>query len=111
MAVATAVQMQTYGDERVRVRAEQVRDLINALKDDKLAIDSVYELAVSGTNWNDTRTDGPPKLLQKNDFLTYNSVATLLLKLLASTDVFSAQDVNDLRANLPVFFSATVRPV
>jgi hypothetical protein len=73
---ATDAQMQHYCDERVRTRAEQLRAVVNALRDDKAAIDSVYDRAANGSTWADARADGPPKLLASQDVLTYNSVAT-----------------------------------
>lgn len=102
-------QMQTYGDLRVRVRAEQTRRLINSLRDDKASIDSVYARSVGQTPWSDARTDGPPKLLTQQDMLVYNSVATLLLKCIDGTA--SSQDITDLSANIPVFLGACVQPV
>jgi hypothetical protein len=109
MAEATDQQMQQYANERVRVRAEQCRALVNALNDDKLAIDDVFERAVGANPWADARTDGPPSLLNQQDILTYNAVATILLKCVDGTATL--QEVSDLSANWPAFQSACVRPV
>lgn len=109
MAAATDQQMQVYCDQRIRPRAEQARAIVAAMRDDKAALDSVYERAVSAEAWNDARTDGPPKLLTSQDVLVYNSVATLLLKCVDGTATL--QDVADLSANWPVFQSSCVRPV
>lgn len=109
MAEATDKQMQQFCDERIRVRAEQLRTTINACRDDKASLDSVYERAVGQNPWNDNRNDGSPKLLTSQDVLVYNSVVTLFLKCIDGTATL--QDISDLHANWPVFQSACVRPV
>lgn len=109
MAQATDQQMQTFANERVRVRAEQLRTAINALRDDKAALDAVYDRAANGAAWNDARTDGPPKLLASQDMLVFNSVASLLLACIDGTAVTG--DVQQLHANWPVFQAACVRPI
>lgn len=109
MAQATDQQMQVFADQRIRVRAEAARALVDAMRDDKAALDSVYDRAANGSAWNDGRTDGPPKLLGSQDVLVYNSVATLLLKCIDGTA--TSQDITDLHGNWPVFQSACVRPV
>lgn len=114
MAQANDQQMQQYADERVRVRAEQARAFVAAMRDDKAAIESIYERAVSNDRWEDGRTDGPPTLLQAGNsaapdhMLVYNSVITLLLRCVDGTATL--QDVTDLSANWSVFQSACVRP-
>jgi hypothetical protein len=108
MAEATDAQMQRYANERIRVRAEQARAFVAALRDDKAAIDDVYARAVSATPWTDARTDGPPRLLNQQDVLTFNSVADLLLKCIDGTA--TSQNVADLHANWAVFQAACVRP-
>lgn len=103
--VANDAQMQTYADQRIRVRAEQARALVAALRDDKSSIDDVY-----------ARTDGPPHLLQAgnsanpDDVLNYNAFASALLDLLdgAGTDATNAAT---LRGAWAVFQRACVRPV
>jgi hypothetical protein len=109
MANATDQQMQQYCDQRIRVRAEECRALVNSLRDDKASIDDAYARASGGTAWTDARTDGPPKLLASQDVLTYNAVVTLLLKCVDGTA--TVQDVADLHSNWSVFQSACVRPV
>lgn len=109
MAQATDQQMQQFADQRIRVRAEQGRTLIAAMRDDKASLDSVYDRAANGAAWNDARLDGPPKLLGSQDALVYNSIATLLLKCIDGTA--TSQDITDLSANWVVFQSACVRPV
>ena len=106
---ATDAQMQAYCNERIRVRAEQCRALVNALRDDRAAIDAVYDRAANGPAWADARDNGPPKLLTGQDVLVYNSVAALLLKCVDGTATLN--DVEQLAANWPVFQSACVRPV
>lgn len=106
---ATDQQMQQYCDERIRVRAEASRALVNSLRDDKSAIEAVFDRAANGPPWADARTDGPPKLLDQQDVLVYNSVATLLLKCVDGTATL--QDVADLAANWAQYQSGCVRPV
>ena len=109
MAAADNVQMQAYADQRVRVRAQQWRNFVQALRDDKATIDSVYERAVSANAWTDTRADGPPKKLANQDMLSFNSFATLLLKLVDSG--LTAQEVTDFRAQLAPLLTACVNPL
>lgn len=74
MAAATNQTFQRFMDERVRVRAEQVRALVLAMEDDKRLIDDVYEAAsAQSPTWTDQRTDGPPHLLTTDDLLAYNT--------------------------------------
>ncbi len=108
MPMAVDAQMQAYCDQRLRVRAEQARALIAAMRDDEAAIGDEYDRAANGAAWHDARTDGPPKLLASADVLLYNSVAAMLLKCIDGTA--TAQDVADLHGNWPVFQSACVRP-
>ena len=109
MAEATDQQMQMFANERVRVRAEQMRALYNALKDDKLAIEDIYERAVGVDPWSDARTDGPPTLLNQQDMLVYNAVISHLAKCIEGTA--SLSEIADLAANWAVFQAACVRPV
>lgn len=106
---ANDAQMQQFCNERIRVRAEQLRALVAAFRDDKAAIDAVYDRAANGAAWTDNRTDGPPKLLASQDVLVFNAFASLFLECIDGTA--SAQDVSDLHANLAVFQAACVRPV
>lgn len=99
MPQANDAQMQQYANERVRVRAEQLRAVLLAMKDDKAAIDDIYDRAANGAAWNDSRTDGPPSLLSSSDMLTYNSYITALIP-----------NIED-AANWAVILSACVRPV
>lgn len=115
MAAANDSQMQSFFDQRIRVRAEQARAFIAALRDDRVAIDSIYERAVSNSRWNDNRTDGPPTLMQSGNSanpdhaLVYNTVADKLLKCVDGTA--TVQDVADLAANWATFIDGCVRPV
>ena len=79
MPEANDAQMQRFFDERIRPRAEQVRALLAALKDDKAAIDDIYTRAAGSWDWGDARTDGPPHLATRNDALAYNSFVTALI--------------------------------
>ena len=97
---ATDAQVQQYVNERVRVRAEQVRTLLNALVDDKAAIDDVYaNVSDSESTWTDQRTDAPPYLLTRNDVLAYNTFITALIPHIRDA------------ADYPAVLKACVRPV
>lgn len=109
MAEATDQQMQTYSDERIRPRAEQVRALFNAIEDDKVAIDDCYARAVGSGDWDDNRTDGPPELADESDILTYNTIISVLIKLRDGTA--TSQEVSDFAAAWSDFQSMCVRPV
>lgn len=110
MAVATDQQVQQYVNERLRVRAEQLRKAVASLRDDKTALDDIYAHVVQQSpTWSDNRTDGPPRLLTPQDVLVYNSVVSLLLKCIDGTATLD--DVAALHANWPVFMSACVRPL
>jgi cephalosporin hydroxylase len=77
MALATNQQVQAYSDQRVRVRAEAFRALVEACADDKLAIDDVYAACSQPSpTWTDGRTDGVPHLAAPSDILAYNELIT-----------------------------------
>lgn len=107
---ATNQQVQVYCDSRIRPRAEQFRALAIACADDKLAIEDVYQNVVDAeSTFEDSRTDGPPSLLTRQDVLVYNSIISIYAKIIAGTA--TAQDVIDFAANWPVFQAACVRGV
>lgn len=106
---ASDEQMQQYCDQRIRVRAEELRASVNSLRDDKASIDEAYARASGGAAWADSRTDGPPKLLSGADVLNYNTVITALLACIDGTATL--QDVTDLHGNWAAFQSTCVRPV
>lgn len=119
VAQANDAQMQQYANERIRVRAEQFRALVNACRDDQAAIDDIYDRAVNGDPWADNRTDGPPTLLDQQDMLVYNTVLYQFLKIIDGTETGTEQEianqraayVADLRANWDQFQAACVRSV
>lgn len=121
MAEANNQQMQQYADQRVRRRAEQVRDLLNALADDKASIDDIFARAISNDRWDDARTDGPPTLLQSGDsanpdhMLAYNSFVSQLLWLFRNEGEAPGGSLADfstaLRGNWATVIDACVRPV
>ncbi len=107
MAEATDIQMQTYCDQRVRVFAEQARALYLSAKDHKAAIDDIYSRAAGTNRWNDSRSDGPPHLLQAgnsanpDDALNFNAFLSSLITFFEATEA----------ANWAVLQRACVRPV
>lgn len=103
MPRASDNQVQNYVDQRIRVRAEEIRALLNALVDDKMAMDDIYE-HVNGANaiastWADGRTDGPPTLATKEDVLEYNALISALIPHIRDA------------ANWPAVLSLCVHPV
>lgn len=115
MPEATNAQMQAYCDQRVRVRAEQFRTAINAIRDDKAAIDDEYARATGLNRWNDARTDGPPHLLQSgnsanpDDLTNYNSLITAMIEIIDGTGD-DATNAAAVRSAWAVFQRACVRP-
>lgn len=110
MAEATNQQVQAYCDNRIRVRMEQVRALVENIKDDQASIADIYaNVNDPASTFADGRTDGPPHLLAKSDVLSYNAFTALFLKCLAGTAITA--DVQQLAANLPVCLLACVRPL
>lgn len=113
---ATDIQMQKYADERVRVRAEQLRDLFARCVDDQGAIDDVYARAVSNSRWTDGRTDGPPHLLMSgnsaspDDMLNYNTALTRIAQFKSGTFA-NINEANEFAALWAVLQDACVRPV
>src|SRR5690348_1550138 len=100
MPIATDQQVQTYVDQRVRPRCEQIRSLLLAMQADKQAIDDVFAaLTQSSPTWVDNRTDGPPHLLAPSDVLAWNTFIT---------DAIAAFNGD---AQLPIVLKACVRPV
>lgn len=77
---ATDQQVQNFADNRMRPNAERLRALLLRAKDDKAAIDDVYEHLTGANNtpstWADDRMDSPPILLEGDDLLAYNAFLT-----------------------------------
>jgi hypothetical protein len=97
--MATNAQIQQYVNERTRVRAEQIRALVNSLNDDIAAIDDVYAELNGAHDWEDTRTDGPPHLLIGSDVLGIHSFNVAI------------RDAMEAHGQYPVVLKACVRPV
>lgn len=114
MAEATDLQVQNWSDERTRVRAEVLRNLLFAFETDNGAIGSVYERLTGSGGWSDARTDGPPNLLTGNDLLAFNTVSVQIAAILRGTlanDAAKIAACNDVAAQLPVVLKACVRGV
>lgn len=111
MAAATDLQVQSFVDQRVRPRCEQIRALYLACKADSDAIGDVYAaLNVGEPTWSDSRTDGPPHLVTPNDVLAFNTFIVGFIKFIEGT--FSSQgDGNTAHGQYPVVLNACVRPV
>ena len=100
MPEATDQQVQQFVNERLRPRAEQIRALLAAMKDDRAAFDDVYAaLTVQNPAWSDDRTDGPPHLLTPSDVLAMN------------TFFYNTITAWEADAQLPIVQKACVRPL
>jgi len=87
MPEATTEQIQSYVDNRVRRRSEQIRDLLEAMRDDKAVIDDIYAaLTGSHSGWVDARTDAPPHLATAANVLAWNACVTTLIATLEDGD-------------------------
>lgn len=108
--------MQQFANERLRVRAEQLRALFIAGQDDTAAIDDIYARGVSNSRWTDARTDGPPHLLQSgnsaspDDMLNFNSALAMLEKFRTGTFA-NVGEANSFAAMWAVLQDACVRPI
>lgn len=113
MAEAQDAQMQAWGDNRYRPRAESARDLLIALRDDKALIEDVYNRASNGEwAWEDARVDVPQKLLSAN-MLHHNTFATLMIQLFDQSGESTndkAALVDQIRGIWPEVLTACVRP-
>lgn len=87
MSIATNNQCQSYSDQRVRPRSEQIRALYLACKDDKASIDDVYNaLTEQNPQWSDERPDSPPHLLAPADVLAWNAFITAFIGLIEGSE-------------------------
>lgn len=116
MAAANDAQMQQFADQRVRVFAEMFRAILVAARDHRSAIDDIYSRATSNSRWTDSRTDGPPHLLQSgnsanpDDMLNFNSFISALIDIIDGVGT-DATNAATLRSNWAVLVDACVRPV
>lgn len=110
---ATDAQVQQYVDQRIRVRAEQCRALLNSILDDKASIDDVYAACTQqNPTWIDNRTDGPPHLLVPSDVPNFNALITALITIINGTATANdAANAASIRNAWPVLQKACVRPV
>ena len=116
MAEATNTQMQVFVNDRLRVRAEQLRALFNSCADDKAAIDDVFARASGINRWTDARADGPPKMLisggsaSPDDILNFNTALDRIAKFKAGTFA-NVAEANGFAALWAVLQDACVRPI
>lgn len=111
MAIATDQQVQTYVDQRVRPRCEQLRALALSVDDDKATLDDIYAALTQETpTWSDTRTDAPPHLLLPSDVLAWNTFITGVQKLRDGTFA-DLTEANSFAAQWAVVLAACVRSV
>lgn len=113
MPTATNEQVQAFVDQRLRPRAEQIRNLMVAIDDDLASIGDVW-LNINATSpvstWVDTRIDSPPALLDVNDI----KVLRAILLALQSFRTGTFANVLDANANATRYtrtVAACVRPV
>lgn len=84
MPEASDAQVQTYVDQRMRVRAEQIRNLKAAIEDDIATIDDVYAHCVGSATWTDTRQD-VPSAMTCSDILSINTSYVAIINALEDT--------------------------
>lgn len=97
---ATDQQVQTFVNERIRLRAEAARSLALAYDDDISAIDDIYNaLNIQSPSWSDQRADAPPHLLTPNDILAINSF------------IHDIRDAMKNHSQYPIILKACVRAV
>jgi hypothetical protein len=73
-APATNQQVQTFSDTIMRPLSEVFRNLLFECQSCSGSIGSVYSaLTEENPTWTDSRTDGPPNLLQPSDLLALNA--------------------------------------
>lgn len=100
MAKATDEQIQAFVNTRVRPRAEQIREILLSMEDDRSLFDDIFEtLSDPSSTWSDNRLDGPPHLLTKDDVLAWN------------TFLFNTITAMRADAQLPVVLKACVQPL
>jgi hypothetical protein len=105
MAKATDLQVQQAVDQRLRVRAEQIRALVAALDDDYMALPDVTEATTAVANplytptWIDGRQDGPPHLMTAAEVAGYRAFCLRISNLLKADAAY------------PTVAKACVRPV
>ena len=98
-AEATDAQVQSFVNNRIRPRAEQIRALEILMTDDISSIDDVYNaLNQQSPTWSDNRDDAPPHLLTPSDILAIN------------TFLHDIQDAIKNHAQYPIVLKACVRP-
>lgn len=107
MPAATNAQVQQYVNDRVRPRAEQIRALYLACKDDRAAFDDIYTNLTNSPTWDDSNSSNPPHLLTPSDVLAWN---TFLYGLVAFVEGTLTNDNKaEAAAQYPVILQACVR--
>lgn len=108
---ANNAQVQSYVNERVRPRCEEIRNLYLRCKDDKNTIGDVYDNLQNGGDgkdgeWTDQRSDNPPHLMTPSDVLAWNTFIDGFIKLVEGT--FSEKEASQ---NFPVVLKSCVRTI
>jgi hypothetical protein len=115
MPAATDQQMQQFANDRLRPFAEHLRAIFIEGADHQSAIDDVYARGVSNSRWTDSRTDGPPHLLQSgnaanpDDMLNFNTALARIAQFKTGTFA-NVGEANDFAALWAVLQDACVRP-
>ncbi len=105
---ATDQQVQQFVNDRVRQRCEQIRALYLACKDDKAAIDDVYQALSVSPTWGDVRTDAPAHLMTPGDVLAWNAFITGFIALVEGGNV---ADMQAAAAQYPKVLQGCIRGV
>ena len=83
---ATDQQVQSFCDQSVRPRVEQIRQLYLACKLDVAQYGDIYANLTNNPEWTDARTDGPPHLAVPSDMLAVNSFVAAFINLIEGGD-------------------------
>lgn len=106
---ATDAQVQSFFDQRIRPRCEQIRDLYLLCKDDKSVIADVYEHLNGSPTWDDDRPDAPPHLMTPANGLAWNAFITGFIALVEGTFA-DVGEANSVAANYPTILNGCVNP-
>jgi hypothetical protein len=109
MAKANDQQMQDFVANRFRKRMERLRALIFEFRDDVAAIPDVWQRASEGPAWTEQRSDGPPRIMQNQNVLEYNTFLAMFLKQV-DTGLTQAESTT-LKDLFPLVLTACVRAV
>lgn len=78
MPAADNNQIQRFVNQRVRVRCEQIRNLLLSCEEDKSLFDDIYAALTNNPTWSDNNIEAP-HLMTKDDVLAWNTFISNLI--------------------------------